>query len=298
MADHIAKGDEFLKKAQKKINAWGLFASSKYEDAAELYAKSANHFKLAKSWDRAGSVFIKLSDCYLKVDSKHEAANAFIEASKCYKKTSTTAAISCLDKAINIFMDNGKDSMAARYCKEIGEMYELEKDNEKAMLYFERAAEFFEMGGGATTANQCKLKVAQFSAQVEQYPKAIQIYEEVAKTSLNNNLLKYGVRGHLLNAGLCQLCKGDIVAITNALERYQAYPSLAVQDLDLTFSRTREYKLLADLASAIDEENVENFTAAVKEFDSITPLDPWKTTLLLRVKEALKAKEMEEDDLV
>ena len=53
------------------------------------------------------------------------------------------------------------------------------------------------------------------------YPKAIEIYEEIARQSLNNNLLKYGVRGHLLNAGLCQLCKGDVVAITNSLERYQ-----------------------------------------------------------------------------
>lgn len=49
------------------------------------------------------------------------------------------------------------------------------------------------------------------------------IYEEIARQSINNNLLKYGVRGHLLNAGLCQLCRGDIVAITNALERYQVH---------------------------------------------------------------------------
>lgn len=58
------------------------------------------------------------------------------------------------------------------------------------------------------------------------YQKAIQIYEEVARYSLNNNLLKYGARGHLLNAGICQLCKGDIVAINNALDKYQASPFL------------------------------------------------------------------------
>ncbi|KAL5550683.1 hypothetical protein UlMin_000859 [Ulmus minor] len=288
MADHIQKGEEFEKKADKKANGWGLF-SSKYEDAAELYAKSANHFKLAKSWDRAGSVFIKLSNCYMKVDSKHEAASAYVDAANCYKKTSTKGAISCLEKAVNIFMDNGRDNMAARYCMEVGKLYEAEQSFEKAMLYFERAAEFHEIGGGTSSANQCKLKVAQFSAQLEQYQKAIQIYEEVARESLNNNLLKYGVRGHLLNAGLCQLCKGDFVAITNSLERYQ--------DLDLTFSRTREYKFLADLASAIDEEDVAKFTGVTKEFNSITPLDSWKTTLLLRVKESVKAKELEEDDL-
>jgi hypothetical protein len=56
---------------------------------------------------------------------------------------------------------------------------------------------------------------------IYRYQNAIKIYEDIAQQSLNNNLLKYGVRGYLLNSGLCELCKGDIVAITNALERYQ-----------------------------------------------------------------------------
>ncbi|KAJ0616240.1 putative NSF attachment protein [Helianthus annuus] len=38
------------------------------------------------------------------------------------------------------------------------------------------------------------------------------------------------------------------------------------------FSGTREYKLLADMAAAMDEEDVAKFTDAVKEFDSMTKL--------------------------
>ncbi|KAK9290534.1 hypothetical protein L1049_008704 [Liquidambar formosana] len=288
MADQIAKGEEFEKKAEKKINGWVLFGT-KYEDAAEFYDKSANYFKLAKSWDKAGSVYLKLANCHLKLDSKHEAASAYVDAANCYKKTSSKEAISCLQQAVNIFMEIGRLSMAARYSKEIGELYELEQNFEQAIVYFEQSAELFQNEEVTTSANQSKLKVAQFSAQLERYPKAIEIYEDIARQSLNNNLLKYGVRGHLLNAGLCQLCRGDVVAITNSLERYQ--------DLDPTFSRTREYKLLADLAAAIDEEDVAKFTDVVKEFDSMTSLDAWKTTLLLRAKENLKAKELEEDDL-
>lgn len=48
MADHISKGEEFEKKAEKKLSGWVLFGS-KHEDAAELYEKAANSFKLAKS---------------------------------------------------------------------------------------------------------------------------------------------------------------------------------------------------------------------------------------------------------
>lgn len=67
---------------------------------------------------------------------------------------------------------------------------------------------------------------------VSRYQKAIEIYEAVARQSINNNLLKYGVRGHLLNAGICQLCKGDVVAITNALERYQVKYRLLLASLN------------------------------------------------------------------
>ncbi|KAB1214107.1 Alpha-soluble NSF attachment protein [Morella rubra] len=284
MGDQIGRAEEFEKKAEKKLSGWGLFGS-KYEDAADLFDKAANSFKLAKSYvksegmefgddsggDKAGSTYVKLANCHLKLESKHEAAQAYVDAAHCYKKTSANEAISCLELA------------------EIAELYETEQNIEQAIVYFEKAADFFQNEEVTTSANQCKQKVAQFAAQLEQYQKSIEIYEEIARQSLNNNLLKYGVKGHLLNAGICQLCKADAVAINNALERYQ--------ELDPTFSGTREYRFIADIAAAVDEEDVVKFTDVVKEFDSMTPLDSWKTTLLLRVKEKLKAKELEEDDL-
>ncbi|KAJ6755611.1 SOLUBLE NSF ATTACHMENT PROTEIN SNAP [Salix purpurea] len=272
MGDHIKKGEEFEKKAEKKISGWGLLGS-KYEDASDLLTQSANQFKLAKSWDKAGSVFIKLSNCHLR--------------SRIYAVVILIGAISCYLQAVDIYVDMGRYSMAAKYCKEIGELYELEQNIDKAILYFEKAADYFEFQESSSLANKCKLKVAEISAQLEQYQKAIQIYEDVARQSLNNNLLKYGVRGHLLNAGICQLCRGDVVAITNALEQYE--------NLDPTFSRTREYKFLSDLATAIDEEDVPKLTSIIKEFDSISKLDSWKVALLLKVKNALKAKELEDD---
>ncbi|KAL8119832.1 alpha-soluble NSF attachment protein-like [Apium graveolens] len=288
MGDQIARGQEFEKKAEKKLTGWGLFGS-KHEDAAEFFEKAANCYKLAKSWDQAGAVFVKLAQCHIKLDSKHEAAGSYADAAHCYKKSNVKEAITCLEQSVNLFMEIGRLSMSARYYKEIAELCEQEQNLEQAMHYYDKAADLFQSEDVSSSANQCKQKIAQFAAQLEHYQRAIDIYEDIARQSLNNNLLKYGVRGHLLNAGICQLCKNDVVAITNALERYE--------ELDPTFSGTREYKLLKDLAASVDEEDVAKFTDAVKEFDSMTKLDAWKTTLLLRVKESLKAKEMEEDDL-
>jgi hypothetical protein len=50
MGDFEAKGDEFAKKADKKLKSFSLFGSStKYEDGAELLDKAANQYKLGKA---------------------------------------------------------------------------------------------------------------------------------------------------------------------------------------------------------------------------------------------------------
>jgi len=49
----------------------------------------------------------------------------------------------------------------------MGEIYENEQDVEKAMDFFERAADLFQAEEVTSTTNQCRLKVAQFAAQLE-----------------------------------------------------------------------------------------------------------------------------------
>lgn len=47
------------------------------------------------------------------------------------------------------------------------------------MQHYEQAADYFTGEESKTSANKCMLKVAQYAAQLEDYTKAIQIYEEV-----------------------------------------------------------------------------------------------------------------------
>lgn len=51
--------------------------------------------------------------------------------------------------------------------QEIAELYEQEQNLEQAISYYEKAADLFQSEDVTTTANQCKQKVAQFSAQIE-----------------------------------------------------------------------------------------------------------------------------------
>ncbi|KAG5569983.1 hypothetical protein H5410_059749 [Solanum commersonii] len=90
-----------------------------------------------------------------------------------------------------------------------------------AIIYYKKIADLFQSMVLTSSANQCIKKNAEYSAKVGKYQRSIAMFEEITTYFIINNLLKYGVRGHLLNVGICQLCRGDVVAINNDLERYQ-----------------------------------------------------------------------------
>jgi len=68
----------------------------------------------------------------------------------------------------------------------------------------------------------------------------------------------------------------DLVATNRALESYR--------DIDTTFASQREHQLLVDLVQAIEQGDQEAFADKLFQYDQLSKLDKWKTTLLLRVK--------------
>ena len=104
----------------------------------------------------------------------------------------------------------------------------------------------------------------------------------MAKSSINNNLMKWSVKEYFLKSGICHLATGDMIATNRALESYR--------DLDPQFSQTREHQLLVDLAESVEGGDQEAFSVKLYQFDQMSKLDKWKTTLLLRVKEGIEEK--------
>ena len=159
----------------------------------------------------------------------------------------------------------GRFSMAAKHHQTIAEMYENEANDlvsflicvnerkksiihsliffshlfyfiqNRAVQHYEQAADYFKGEEATSSANKCMLKVAQYAAQLEDYEKAIQIYESVAGSCLDSSLLKYSAKEYFFRAALCHLSV-DLLNAQHALEKYaQQYPA---------FQDSREYKLI------------------------------------------------------
>lgn len=54
--------------------------------------------------------------------------------------------------------------------------------------------------------------------------------------------------------------------------------------------------LWQDLVDSFEGSDLDKFTDAIAEFDSMTRLDPWKTKLLLIAKKRIEAAEGEEEE--
>lgn len=289
------KATQLVAEADKKLfsgaglvtKVFSMFSSgqSNIEDAIELYIRAANILKMEKEWSDAGKIFNKVGDLHLDLGNKHDAATKYSDASNCYKKCNSVEAVNCLVKAINIYTDMGRFSVAAKHHIMVAEIYEGEdSDIEKAVEHYNKAADYFQCEESNTSANRCLLNVARYAAQLQQYDRAIKIYETIGQSSLDNNLLKYGAKEHFLRAGLCHLCV-DTLNAQIAVKKYE--------EMSPAFADSRECKLLKDLSSKIEARDVDGFQEVVQDYDSISRFDSWYTTLLLRIKNQI----IPEDDL-
>ena len=279
---------KLLQEAEKKARSsgkggfmGGMFSggSSKTDDAIELYQRAANQFKMAKKWGSAGNAFVEAAKLAITGENRHGAATNFLDAANCFKKVDGNESVNCLSKACDIHTEMGKFSMAAKRHIEIAEIFEGDlKDLDKAIFHYQKAADYYTGEESTSHANKCLLKVAEYASQKEDYDKAIKIYEEIAVKNAENNLLRHSAREYFFKALCCRLIV-DAIGCEASMKRYvEMYPA---------FQDAREYKLIGQLVRAIEESNIDAYTEAVGQYDKISRLDQWTTTMLLRAKKGL-----------
>lgn len=189
-----------------------------------------------------------------------------------------------LSQAITHYTTKGNFRRAATQQQMLAETYEMELgDNKKALEAYELAAEWFESDNAEALANKLRLKVGDIAALEGDYRKATEQFEHVARSSVNNNLMKWSVKEYFLKAGICHLASGDMVATNRKLQEYR--------DLDNTFVGSRENMLLSRLVATVEEGDQEKFSDELFQYDQMSKLDKWKTELLLRVKNGIEKEE-------
>lgn len=277
---------EYIQEAEKKLKGSSGFMSifgggMKVDEAIEYYCRAANSFKMAKRWNDAGQAFEQAASLHLKQTNKHDAGSMLVDAANCYKKVDAQKAVKCLEQTIEIYVDMGRFTTAAKHHISIAEIYESDLvDFGKTIAHYQTAADYYSGEESKASANRCLLKVAQYSALNGDFQKAAEIYEQVAHSCIESPLLKYSAKEHFFRAALCHLAI-DLTNAQIAIKKYEeAFPR---------FNDSRECTLINTLIQKLEENDSDGFTDAVKDYNEISPLDAWYTNLLLRIKQGLES---------
>ena len=280
MAEYRAQAEATLNK--KSVFAMFTGSTQKYEDAAELFTKAGNAYKLKKQYDDAGLMYVKCAECHKERGETNDMINSFVEAGNIYKKSDPVKAIDAFTKAINGFNDSGRFGRSASLYKEIGEIYEADNNPEAAIDAYQNAVDMYENDNKKSTASQCLIKIANLAAQADDLAKASEIYERLGRESMESNLGKFSAKGYFLQCILCHLAQGDTVACNIKIDEFKG--------IDYSFGPSRECDFLEKLVVAISEVDADGYAQACADFDKITPLDPWKTSMLLKAKRNIQSQ--------
>ncbi|XP_065488852.1 beta-soluble NSF attachment protein isoform X2 [Caloenas nicobarica] len=266
---------QLMAEAEKRVKGShsflrGLFGgNTRVEEACEMYTRAANMFKIAKNWSAAGNAFCQAAKLHMQLQSKHDSATSFVDAGNAYKKADPQGPLHHCRQAPHHHRRDLRGRAGGH------------REGHRALRAGCRLLQGRGVQQASGSANKCLLKVAAYAAQLEQYQKAIEIYEQVGTNTMDNPLLKYSAKEYFFKAALCHFIVDELNAKL-ALEKYE--------EMFPAFTDSRECKLLKKLLEAHEEQNAEAYTEAVKEFDSISRLDQWLTTMLLRIKKSIQGE--------
>lgn len=273
------EAESSLKKGGVFGNLFGV-SDERYQDAGEKFTRAGNAFKAAKAWASAARAYQKSAESFVKGKSDSDASSSYIECARCYIKAGDSrSGTEILEThALPRIIDSGRLSQAAKLHQEVGKMFEDEGQYDQAVHHYQSAADYFNAENSPSSAQKCLAQVGHLAAQLDppDYGKASATFEQVGQDCLSSNLLKFSAKGYFFNAVICTLARGDVVAADMQLSKFR--------EQDYTFEGCREHKLLTDVIQAFQDGNDEAFTDSIYNFDQISKLDPWRTTILLKIK--------------
>ena len=269
-----------VREAEARLASFTLFGfgvEAKHSDAADKFKMAGNQFILAQAWEEAGDAFTKAGTNFKVVGEKLEYVNSLVSAAQAYKKDKllSAKAIEAFILAIDDYNMNGRFSRSAQYLKEVAEIYEADDNYEMAIETYEQTAQLHLNDNKPSQAQKIQLQIAtMLSEKIENYEKASSIYYDVGQSSMESNLGKFSAKGHFFCYLLCLTAMGDCVALSEGLEK--------CKNIDYSFGTSRECTFMEKICESIQNSDSEMYATACAEFDNISPLDPWKTTLLLK----------------
>jgi tetratricopeptide (TPR) repeat protein len=250
------------------------------ERAIEIYSDIVCDLRLQKNLVEAVGIMLKI----VKLQVEEEKAVSLKDTARLYKKIGDkNLYIKYLQEAIIVYQSFGGFLNCGKYSALIAEEYEDDFDFKNAIDYYARTVDYYEMAEDAELkSTRYTIKLALLSALDPSLTEnAIIMFENVAKRYTKNKLTIYSAPESLFRAGICRLLTNDLEEAKKHIREYSIdYP---------IFSTRSEAKFLNMLCDALEERDVNAFTAILVDYNAAWTIDYWATQMLFSIKKTIYA---------
>jgi len=275
------KGDALMVKAASKGKGSVFSSSDRFDAAADLYCLASAQYKIAKNWKKVAIAYTNAAKMCDKANDPFGVAENYKNAGLAYLRVDTAEAAKYFELAANMMLEQTRMSAAAKMFIQVGEICTKANDLTTAVRMYQNAADCFDAESMSASENQVLILIAQLSGTLEDYQKAIKLFEKVAERSLDHQLLKWGCKEHYFKAMLCWLAWS---ASNHDQLEHAEIALLSYKEICPAFDGTRECKFVSEALIAMKDGDLEKLQDAIIDFDSMFRLDEWKATMMLRAK--------------
>ena len=315
----LVKG-QLLKKEAANILTRSIYFGNKIKDAVEKYREAADFFRTGSDERQAVECFYKALEQMEKKPKEYRAADKgemYLEIGESLKEIGirTSKDMEELEQVIelacNMFAEGGKFKKAAEIEKELARFLEEDAPHfeggleenffyKKAVVHYKNAGELFETETSKSSFQQCFLKCGELYGLTDDYEQAMKYFELVAQSLATERLTAFNAREHLLRSFICKILqhlsvaeKDDLTgAMFAGLEDLRTCYDRYCEIQNVNLEGSLEGNMILKLLEAVQRRNPKELSQALKKFDKMKTLDSWKTTLLLKIKEAISVLDL------
>ncbi|KAL6605477.1 TPR-like protein [Neocallimastix sp. 'constans'] len=255
-------------------------SSAEVEKELEEYVISGNKEKARKNFNEAGKLYIKAAQGYEKQRNTYEAAINYENAFKVYQSDENySRAYDNAKTSAKLFASNEKTlSRAARLYESMAQLSKKQNNLKTALENYTSAINLYNRMDGNSGGMQTRLAQANLAAEMGGYnaEKAIELFEDIAKRSVDEPLLKYNVSSCIGKASLLNLNKSvnknNFDSFPTILGKYvNSYP---------VFENSAEYNLCHDVDLALSTGNPDKVKELCTKYKQTHNLSEWESEIL------------------
>lgn len=184
---------EHMQKAEKALKTNWMKWNPDNDTAASEYTKAATCFKLAKSIEKAKDAFIKAADMQVRLGSPFHSAKLLVQAAQTV--TDVNEAVDLMDRACNLYRENGSLDTAAMTLSKAAKMSETEAPGRSVDMYM-KAAELCELdekqrdaADHLSNAARMELKQSKYLAAYNVMSHRLDLMISVGNASMANTIV-------------------------------------------------------------------------------------------------------------